>query len=425
MTDKRFQIQEGSFDDLLQGTAIAQAEKARAISQALSRAAKTARSKSMRIGGGGFAARTGNKIFRYFVIATFVLTVSIPLATIVPYVAFFMSPQYEAEAQLSVRSAESSGNSLLSGLIGIPGLSSSQELDIIEQFVESRAILPILDREIGLATMFSQPEIDPLSRLPEDAPAEDVLKYWKGRIDVNKDSVTKILTLRVRTFQPEHASQILRVLVTESERIVNELSDRGRRDAIANATRELEASQRKLMEMLDTVRQLRNARGVLDPDQAASTLSTIVNELKKELGDLERDRSLKAAYLSDASPQMRYLDRSIAALGDQIAGLERQLTEQTVGRDSMTDTIREFEKVAIDQKIAQDEYTRSVIGYETARLAAERQDIYVVPFVSPETPQSSTSPARGRLILFALIGCLSCWGSLVGIAVLVRNYVAV
>ncbi|WP_075216450.1 hypothetical protein [Mongoliimonas terrestris] len=421
------EVADDAFDlDLVEDRSRNRKNNARAISEALSRAARTARAKSMRMGGGGFSARQGNKIFRIFVAVTFAAIVLTPLAFAIPYFLFFASSQYVVESQLSIRSPEKGGFDILENLTGISG-SASQEIEIVEEFIVSRAMVQIIDREIGMETLFSGEEIDALSRLEPGVPIEDVVRYWRHQVSVDRDSMSKILTVKVWAFDPQQAVAVSKIILAEAERVINELSDRSKHDAIAYAEADLKASQDRLRAVLDEVRTLRNDRGVLDPTATAGAISSVVGQLKSELTTLRRDFDTRKEYLSSDSPTMRYLSVSIESLEAQIGQLETQLTSSggQAGSSVISEAMRSFDELALNQKIAQTDYQRSVVTYERARIDAEQKKFYLMSFIEPMLPDMALYPNRALAIFYAVLACLGAWGAVVGIGVLVRNHVAV
>ena len=69
----------------------------------------------------------------------------------------------------------------------------------------------------------------------------------------------------------------------------------------------------------------------------------------------------------------------------------------------------EFEKLGLEQQIAEKQYVSAASALEQARITAERKRVYVSTFVHPVLPQDATEPKRFLYSLAAIILFLLCW----------------
>ena len=177
--------------------------RASKVRNELVRLAYSARTDALKIrGGGGFAARRSERLFSRFLKASFVLVFLIPVLLGGIYYFGIASRQYVTESYISLSSENSGVRAALSGLLGSE--SSEHAAEVMEYLRSANAVIDV-DADLGLARLFSRPEIDWLSRLPVDAAMEEKVKYWRHHLDLEKKAFTSQIRVRVRAFSPEDA----------------------------------------------------------------------------------------------------------------------------------------------------------------------------------------------------------------------------
>src|SRR5258708_29475046 len=103
----------------------------------------------------------------------------------------------------------------------------------------SRAIVDEMGGALDLGRLFAPPQADWWARLPRPASIEELVHYWQGQVDPSYDPANGTVTVRVHGFAPADALRLSQAIVAASEKLVNVLSMRARRDALAHADSEL------------------------------------------------------------------------------------------------------------------------------------------------------------------------------------------
>jgi capsular polysaccharide transport system permease protein len=258
------------------------ARLSKAISRALRRAANKSRAPSSIIaGGGGFAKRRGERAFQIALLASFAAFVAVPFLAASIYWGLIASKQYETESKLAIRSSE---NATLAAL-GVGGHDDKliQDSEVVVKYILSRTMIEALIKKIDLKGVYSHSEADYFSRFDPEDPIEKFEKYWKKRVDASVDLMSGIISVRVRAFTPQDSLKVAQSIIDVSETLVNELSTRSRRDALSQAQSELTRAQERLKTMTITMRDTRNAEGVIDAPAAAEAINKIITQLKLEL----------------------------------------------------------------------------------------------------------------------------------------------
>jgi capsular polysaccharide transport system permease protein len=329
----------------------------------------------------------------------------LPAVLVVGYVSFGMSSQYISEARFAVRGGERVTADPIAAITGLSSFTQAQDSLIVVNYVKSRAIVEELNRTIDLRKMFSHRDIDWVSRFKGKAPIEDLVNYWRWKIKTAIESPSGIITIQVGAFSPDDALKIANAVVSSSEQLINSMSNRARRDAMEEAESELTRAEKRLGEVRAQLHDLRNAQSTLDPHRTAEGINKLIGELRLERARLEEEaNSATRSQINESAPQMQLLRTRIQVVGDQITGLERQLTSVTeTSVTSVSGKITRFDELELERQIAEKQYTLAVAAFERARMNAEHQKVYLTTFVSPLLPQDVAWPKRFWLSLAAFL----------------------
>ncbi|MEJ0095247.1 MAG: hypothetical protein WDN46_18140 [Methylocella sp.] len=332
----------------------------------------------------------------------FLLLFVTPAVLSVVYFTLIASSQYTSEARFAVRGGERPPTDAISALTGLASFTQVQDSLIVVNYVKSQAMVEELERSIDLRGIYSRDSIDKLSRFDADDSIEDFVKYWAGRIKLSVESPSGIVTLKVSAFSPEDALKVINATVDLSERLVNELSMRARKDAVTETEAELEHAEARLGAARIAQRDLRNEQATLDPRRTAEGISKLISELRLEKIHLEQDlTAARRGDVSDDAPQVQIMRTRVEVIGEQIAALEQQVTSQDGTQSgAISGKITRFDELELEQQIAEKQYTLAAAALERARINAESKKVYLATFVQPVLPRDPTSPNR---LLFSLL----------------------
>lgn len=401
--------------------------KAKSIAQALRRAANKSRGPAKVItGGGGFQARRGDRAFRLGVLASFVAFVIAPFLVASTYWGLIASKQYVTETKFALRAGEASSLDLLSGAnAGSQATQQMQDAQVLVNFIRSRTMVEALDKKIGLRAMFSRPGVDYFSSFDPDDPVEELEKYWKKRVDASVDVMSGIISVHVRAFDPHDSLAISQNVADLSERVVNEMSTRSRRDALALARTELTRAEQQLKNATGAMRDARNAEGVLDAPAAADAIDKIITSLRLELARTQEDLALHNDAETFDSPQVRLLTARVQSLKNQIDDYSAQIAsggEKGAGSLAQRDDILSRHKIEL--ALSQQRYAIAATAFENARADMETQRAYLIPFLRPTLAEKSLYPRRWIEWAIIVAPTTIGWLALLAVAFLVRDHMA-
>ncbi len=201
-----------------------------------------------------------------------------------------------------------------------------------------------------------------------------------------------IVTVNARAFTPQDSETIVSEIVRLSENVINDLTDRPRRDALAQAKLELTRSEQGLQEATTAMRDARNSEGVLDASASAQAIGNVVSALRLKLVELEGALAPLGAQAQDA-PQVRVYNAKIAKLKQEIDSYNGQIAENN-GSQSMANHLSALSLVQTELDVARQRYAAAAATYQAARLEMETQRSYVLAFLQPILAQKSTYPHR-------------------------------
>lgn len=400
--------------------------KREAISRALRRAAHKAQMPVGVISGGGagFRARKGERAFRLGLIVSAVVMVACPLVVASVYWSLIATEQYSTETKFALRAGESSMLESLGGSAGGGGgMQQLQDTQIVANYITSRTMVESLEKEFGLRRIFSRPAADYFSRFDRRDSIEDLEKYWRKRADAKMDPLSGIITVNIRAFTPQDSMALTMKVVELSERLVNDLSTRSRRDALEQAKKELARAEKRLKDATAAMRDVRDAEGVIDAGAAADAINAIIATLRLDLSHAEE--SLAVQGVARDAPQIKILSARIQSLKHQIASYSSQIAgEKSEGGDNMAGRMKNLSRQQVELDLARQQYALAATSFETARVDMETQQAYLVSFLRPTLAEKSTYPRRWWEWSIIVVPSLMVWLLSTGVAFLARDNMA-
>ncbi len=334
------------------------------------------------------------------------------------------SDRYAAGASFVVRGVEAaSGVDLFSSFTGMPSAgSTTSDSYIIRRYLESPDLLRALDDMLSLREHFAEETIDPVSRLAQNSTLEEFVEYWSRRIQTSYDSTTGIVSYEVQAFDPDTAIVVADAVLDAATQLVNELSEKARRDSVQFATREVERAEERLYAAQMALRRFREEQGAFDPVINAQLDAELIATLEAQLADLQAQVVVLAEAVGPAAPRLTQLKRQVEALADQIAQRRAAIGGEGGGA-ATANMLAEFEDLQIEQTFAQQRYASALTSLEAARMEADRQQRYLAIFARPFRPEEAVYPERLRNTLLIFGGAFVIWLISTLIALAVRDHV--
>jgi capsular polysaccharide transport system permease protein len=344
---------------------------------------------------------------------TFVLMVLLPVLAASLYYAFWASDQYAAEVRFNVRQTKEPivGDDVLSLLAkGFAVTTVGREPYMVANYVRSRNMVEELDQHGWLRSRYTKSVADFFARFDPQGGSERLWKYWQRMVSVSVDRVSGLVMVRVLAFTPDDALAIVTAVRRGAERMIDQSSLKARTDELHAAEEDLSRARHRYADALLQLRQVREDEHTVDPARTISaTASTLISTVREKLA-LERDRDVDLKVLSRSAPQLQVLNQRLRALDDQVAVLNQSLTSQNEPDRTAADSISRFEQRELERRFSEKLLEISQASYESARLDAERQHLYLTTFVEPVKPDKAEYPKRLRMVALVAICSATVWG---------------
>ena len=205
---------------------------------------------------------------------------------------------------------------------------SGREPYMVANYVRSRNMVEDLDKQVQLRALYSRPEVDFFARFNAKDGGERLWNYWNKMVSVSVDRLSGLVAVRVLAFTPDDAIAIVTAVQRNAERMVDQVAQRVRADALRSAEEDLSRARQRYVDSLLALRQVREGEQTVDPEKTIGAAATsLLGAIRQKLA-LERDRDVNLKVLSSSAPQIQVMNQRIRALDDQITALNQSLTSQ-------------------------------------------------------------------------------------------------
>lgn len=351
----------------------------------------------------------------------FMMSVVLPVLASAIYFFLIASDQYVSESRFVIKAPNqrTSQVSSFANLIQTTGLSAGQEQsNQVIDFVRSRSALQVLAKDVPLDKVFGNSGIDVLSRFPtlwEENATEDLYKYYRKKVEVDRDVETGLVVLRTTAFTPKDAADINERLLRQSETIVNELNTRARSSGITEAEGRVIEAERRVTAARKALASYRNKVELVDPLKQATGVFEITNRMITERAALDA----QLATLRRLTPD----HPSIPALRERSDALTQEINQQTArivgGTNAISGKLPNYEALTLEQEFASQMLVLARSSLEQARTDALKQQFYLERVVNPNAPDLPEYPHAWRNVLtilgFALCIYFIAWMFVIGI----------
>lgn len=350
----------------------------------------------------------------YGLILSFGIIVLAPVVIVAFYLWVVANDQYSSLAGFTVRQEEGGGASnFLGGLAHLTGGSGSSDGDILYEFILSQALIRNIDDKVGLRAHYSAYwKTDPVFALKPDASIEDLETYWGRIVRVSYDRGSGLMDMRVLAFTPEKAREIAVETISLSQKMINEINDQARDDAMRYARTDLEEAVARLKSAREGLTRFRSVNQIVNPDADIQGRMGVMSNLQQQLAQGLINLDLLTGTTSENDPRVRQAERLIEVIRARIAAEREQLSSAgslSGGTgDDYPRLIAEYEGLVVDREFAEQNYRAALSALELARANASRQSRYLATYIEPTLAQTSEFPRHGVIIglvaLFLTLG---------------------
>lgn len=352
----------------------------------------------------------------------FLLLVVIPWVLVIFYTLTIATPRYVSQSQVVVKQSSDNSVGTGSGLIAMLGGASTSVEDshYLISHIQSMDMLKILDPQFKFREHYRPTGSDPLSELPENASTEQLLKYYKSRINVEVDPTTQILTISTQGFSPDYTLALNKALLQQSEVFVNRISQQMATDQIVFAEKQLEDATNQLNETKNQLLNYQNKNELLDPEATAKALSSVIAGLEANLSSLRTEERQLLSYLNPDAPQVVSLRSQIKAVEQQLVQERKKLTSPD--NSKLNTKALQFEQIKANVAFAEEKYKLALTAMEKTQYEATRKMKKLIVIASPFQAQEAMYPRKAYIIATSLVFLLIFYGFVQLILAVIRDH---
>ncbi len=340
-------------------------------------------------------------------------TVIIPTLCATLYFGLIASDQYISESSFVVRSAKSqSAVSGLGALLQSAGFARAQDdTYTVQNYMQSRTALEKLNTQMPVRDFYEQ-KGDWFSRFNTfgfNKEQEAFYQYYIDKINIYFDAVSGISTLQVASFDAAESQQINQALLKEAEALINQLNERARRDTVQYAEQAVQVAEQRVAEAADKLTAFRSKNGVFDLKTQSEVQISLISKLQDELISIQTQLDQVRA-LTPENPQISGLKAREQSLRKEIAMQMNRISGS--GSRSLTQQAAEYQRVFLENELAEKQLAAAISSLETAKAEADRQQLYLEVIAQPSNPDMPQKPHRLYNIIATFIIGLMLYGIL-------------
>lgn len=338
----------------------------------------------------------------YTMLMTFVAFVILPSVLAALYLYTMAADQYASTVGFSVRAENTStASDLLGGFSGLVGSSTSQDSDVLYEFVRSQDMVAQVDKKLDLRAIYSKPTGDPVFGFPADGTIEDLVDYWSGMVSVAYDSSTGLIQIEARAFEAAQAQAIAQAIYDEGIKMINALSATARLDATRYAREDLDIAETRLKAARGAINEYRSRTQIVDPSANVQSQMGILNQLQSQMAEALIQIDLLRATTRADDPRITDAELKIAVIEKRIADERQKFSTngQGIGKEGFGTVVAEFERLTVDRDFAERSYVAAMTALDAAKADAQRQSRYLAAFIRPTLAETAEYPRRELLSL--------------------------
>lgn len=341
----------------------------------------------------------------------------IPFLIAAIYLFVFAANRYVSSSQVVVRQQESGQQAGMPGLamlVGAVDPVSREDTLYLKEYIVSHDMLAVLESKLNWTAHYSGKWNDPLFYLSSSASSEEKLDFYQRMVTTNYDETTGLLQIDVQAFTREYAEIVLKEILVQSERFVNEITRSMADEQLSFARRELMASAERYEDKQAELLAFQNEHNLFNAEVTAESMSQIVANLEAEIvKEKARLNGLKTRLAANA-PQIRSQENKINALIKQLEAEQRKITSGDIksAEDMLNlNTIAfEYRRLQVDLLVSEEFYKTSLAVVENAKLETIKNIRSLIAVVQPNLPEKAAYPRTIYNLITILIVLLLIYG---------------
>ena len=349
------------------------------------------------------------RVFSFIQMLIFVIAPTIVTAW---YVTFVAVPLYEARSVVTIATPGRPQDAGLPGMLGsMMPQSNMNEAFMAKEFINSLAMMQLMEKGEGLLSYYSSPEMDPLQRL-RDLPLLQIesSSYYRRYIRTSVNIQTGLLTLYVNARTPKDAKRFSLAILKHAETKIRALSRALFQEQILENEGAVKRARGALEDARGDLIRLQISSGYANPRESVAEVYTAISTLEGELLNLQGQIDNTVMLGQEDSRQMEQLVERKSTLENRVEQQRLRLISSDKGK-SLNEILADFEFSIVQQEIAEQTWAAALVSLDSARNAAALGLSQFQVVVPPNTSLVAAHPNRIKTTLLAFLAFFSMFGA--------------
>ena len=329
--------------------------------------------------------------------------VGLPTIMAAIYYYTIATPLYSSHSEFVIQQAEPAAAAGMASLLKGTAMASSQDSIAVQGYLQSPDAMERLNADQGFRAHFSDPKIDPIQRLTDDASNSAAYRVYQRNVKISYDPTEGIIRMEVIAADPQKAVDFSNALIGYAENQVDKMTQRLREDQMEGAQESYDNTEKNLTAANMRVLQLQEKYKVLSSEVEISLITNQITQLDTQMTQDKLSLAQMESNITPNKARMDPLKRRIAAVEAEIESLRSRLTEDGVGGESLARVQSELLVAQADAQTRQLLLAQSLQAMETSRVEANRQTRYLSMAVNPVVADEPTYPRAFENTLVVLL----------------------
>lgn len=329
--------------------------------------------------------------------------VMLPTIIVGWYFHSLATPMFSSKSEFLILKADNSGGGGLGGLLSGTQFATSQDSIAVQSYLQSKDAMLRLDQDVGFKAHFTQPWIDPIQRLSENASNEEAYKTYQKNVKIGYDPTEGVIRMEVTAADPLVAANYSHSLIAYAEDRVNHLSEQKRDDQMEDALSGFENAEAERYKAQEALVELQQRGALLDPEGVIGSLRGQINNIEIQL----QEKQLQlAALLDNARPNQAKVDGArgdVRRLEFLLTSLNERMIDASKGENSLAELSVRIQMAQADLATRDMMLQSALQQVEQTRMEANRQVRYLTTSVEPVASQEPSYPRKFENTILAFL----------------------
>ena len=276
-------------------------------------------------------------------------------------------------------------------MMGASGGAMSADILLLREYLYSHDTYAKLDKEIGLSDHYKSNEWDIISRAPFWSSEEDMLAYYRNRLEMVIEPESGVMAIFAEAFTKEYSLKLTQALLMEGIDFVNRVGQEIALEEIKFVEKELAKAEAEVTVTQRALIDFQAKNKMLSPDQESASFQSALTSMKAQLVQLRTDEKAQESYLNDGAPSLIELRARMQAIEQQIVEQQGKISGSASSKiNEITAAYRELE---MKYSFAMGRYTSAVSTLELTKVASYRKPKHLVTVQRPVLPDENLYPS--------------------------------